>query len=185
MNIFKSLFSRTTPAPPLSMELISHESFGPVNFTDSYKTVLKKLKPYAPLKTTKMGYCFDKPNKLSHCDLKALYIESAKLFIVFNQNSDKVLYFEVERGNFIHNGVDLFKMKYEKAKVYAESLDSNITIDDGEDGFESKELGLSISRSVRNGKPTGTIEYALAFSYEYDDIPRPSADELIQLYMKD
>jgi|GEM_PF-5673529 len=185
MNIFKSLFNRTTPAPPLSMELKSHESFGPVNFTDSYNTALNKLKPYAPLKTTKMGYCLDAAKKLSRCDLKALYIESAKLFIVFNQSGDKVLYFEVERGNFTHKGLDMFKMKYEKAKAYAESLDSNITVDDGEEGFESRQLGLSISRAVRNGKPTGTIEYALAFSHEYANIPRPTTEELLELYMKE
>lgn len=173
MNIIQRIAIALSAKPPQLTEFKSYESLGPVKFTDSYDKALKKLKHYAPQGTDV---------SMIKRDNKAIYIESGKIMIVFTDNAKSVLYFETERGSFIHAGNDIFKMGYKRAKAYVEKLDSNLKINEEGDGFDSPELGFTVTRSLRNDKYTDTIEYILVYSQDYTNYPRMTSDEIISYY---
>lgn len=174
MNIFRKIINNIGAKPSLNMEFKSYEGLGSVNFTDNYVTVLQKLQPYAPVESEQM---------LFKQTCKSLYIEDANLMIVFNDNADSILYFEVEKGNFIHNGNDIFGMGYEKAKDYTKNMDKDIKISNDLNGFESIALGFSLQRELIDGEYTDDIEFILAFSKEYTKTPLPSTNEIINYYL--
>lgn len=158
------------------MEFKSFESLGIFHFSDSLKVIKNKL-------GNDIQYNESESHHLSlENKNKFLYIDKYKLSIIFHENKKSIEFIEMEKGKFIFNDIDLFKIPYFELLDKFNILDENLKSDD-ESGFESKKFGFGVSRNLQNGKYSKYIKTAFAMSLEYLDKPIPSGDEILIHYL--
>ncbi len=158
------------------MEFKSFESLGIFHFSDSLRAIKVKLgKDIQYDESESYHLSLEKKNKF-------LYIEKYKLSIIFHENKKSIEFIEIEKGKFIFNNIDLFKIPYVELLDKFHVLDENLKEDD-EGGFESKKFGFGVSRNLHNGKYSKYIKSAFAMSLEYLDRPIPSGDEILMHYL--
>lgn len=158
------------------MEFKSFESLGMFHFSDSLKVIKAKLgKDISFEESERHCHSLEKKSKF-------LYIEKYELSIIFHDSKKSIAFMEIEKGKFIFNGIDLFKVPYIELLDKFHLLDDNLQVDD-ESGFESKKLGFGVSRNLRNGKYSKYIKSAFAMSLAYLDQPIPSGDDILMHYL--
>lgn len=158
------------------MEFKSFESLGIFHFSDSLKAIKAKLgKDIQYDESESHHLSLEKMNKF-------LYVEKYKLSIIFHENKKSISFIEIEKGKFIFNDIDLFKVPYIELLNKFQILDENLKADD-ESGFESKKFGFGVTRNLHNGKYSKHIKSAFAMSLEYLDRPIPTGDDILMHYL--
>ena len=115
---------------------------------------------------------------------KTIYIPKYKLLIAFDENEYSVDYFEIKNGDFIFNGINLFKTHFSEVFNKLKTLDEGLELNE-EEGFNSKKLGLSVSKKLKDGHYLEKIEFVLAFSREYSNRAQEDVDDIINYYLGD
>ncbi len=158
------------------MEFKSFESLGMFHFSESLKAVKAKLGKDIQYKESESFHLsLEKKNKFLH-------IEKYKLSIIFHENKKSIEFIEMEKGKFIFNDIDLFKVPYNELLDKFQALDENLKTDD-ESGFESKKFGFGVSRNLHNGSYSKYIKSAFAMSLDYLDRPIPTGDDILIHYL--
>lgn len=110
------------------MEYKSFECLGEFYFTDNLQQVKNKLGdlPYAEDDSLFMGR-----------ENRRLYVPKYKLHILFGKKEKSIDCFEIEKGDFIFNGIHIFESDFSELFHKIKSLDETLELNE-EEGFESK-----------------------------------------------